>query len=454
MFYKSSVFGILMQKKYDLIIVGGGITGSALLYTMSNYTNISSILLIEKHENLALLNSNPKSNSQTLHFGDVETNYTQEKAKIIKEEATKILKYCDTLNPTEKNSIIKKCQKIVLGVGDEEVNSLEKTYESGISKLFPGLKKAYKNTLLKIEPNVVKGRQKDEKIMALVSAKGYMVNFENLSKSLVKDAIKNPKARIDILFSTHVYSASKKKDIYTLLTNKGTFKCEFVVFATGSYSLLFAKSLGCDKNLSIISVGGNYFVSKRILNGKVYRVQKGGIPFAAIHADPDITNPNITRYGPTVTLPLELERKGNTSIDYLRSFDYDIKTADTLFDVLMNKDIRRIIMTNGVYGIPLIGKKFFFKNEVKKIIPSIKYENLWYGRGMGGIRPQVIDEDKRFFALGASKAIKDKAIFNITPSPGATSALGSALNDLKYISEKLDIKILINKYEKILGKYR
>lgn len=441
-----------MQKDYDLIIVGGGITGSALLYTLSNYTNISSILLIEKREGLALLNSNPKSNSQTLHFGDVETNYTYKKAKTTKEEAMRIIRYCNTLPTREKNTIIKRCQKMVLGVGETEIEELEKTYESGIGKLFPGLKKVHEDTLTKIEPNVVKGRQKDEKIMALVSDSGYMVDFRNLSKSFVKTAVKNKKAKIDILFDTRAFSTVKRKGGYILITNKGEFNCRFIVFATGSYSLLFAKALGCDKNLSIISVGGNYFVSKRILNGKVYRVQRGGIPFAAIHADPDITNPNITRFGPTVTMPLELERVGSTFIDYLRSFDYDIETIDTIFDVLMDKDIRKIIMTNGVYGLPIIGKRFFFKNEVRKIVPSIKYENLWYGKGMGGIRPQIIDENKRFFALGASKAKGNNAIFNITPSPGASSALGSALEDIKYISKGLDVNIFANKYEKILGR--
>jgi len=296
-----------MYRNYDLIIVGGGVTGSALLYTLSNYTNISSILLIEKQRDLALLNSNPKSNSQTLHFGDVETNYTEAKAKMTKEEAMRIIRYCNTLTGEKKRGIIKKCQKMVLGIGDTEIESLEKTYESGIGKLFPGLKKADKKELSRIEPNVVKGRSKDEKIMALVSDSGYMIDFKNLSESFVQNAVRNKKSRIDILFDTCAYSVVKKKEGYKITTNKGNFNCRFVVFATGSYSLLFAKSLGCDKNLSIISVGGNYFVSKRVLKGKIYRVQKGGIPFAAIHADPDITNPNITRFGPTVTMPLELE---------------------------------------------------------------------------------------------------------------------------------------------------
>jgi L-2-hydroxyglutarate oxidase LhgO len=33
----------LTKKNYDLVIIGAGITGTALLYTLTNYTNINSI---------------------------------------------------------------------------------------------------------------------------------------------------------------------------------------------------------------------------------------------------------------------------------------------------------------------------------------------------------------------------------------------------------------------------
>ena len=66
---------------YEVVIIGGGVCGTALLYTLSNYTNIKSIALVEKESDFALVNSNTNSNSQTLHFGDIETNYSLAKAK-------------------------------------------------------------------------------------------------------------------------------------------------------------------------------------------------------------------------------------------------------------------------------------------------------------------------------------------------------------------------------------
>ena len=37
--------------------------------------------MLEKYEALATLNSKGTSNSQTIHVGDIETNYTLDKAK-------------------------------------------------------------------------------------------------------------------------------------------------------------------------------------------------------------------------------------------------------------------------------------------------------------------------------------------------------------------------------------
>ncbi len=81
-----------MPKKHyhNVIIVGGGISGTALLYTLAKYTDIKDIALFEKYNDFATLNSSAKGNSQTLHCGDIETNYTLEKAKITNRTASMV----------------------------------------------------------------------------------------------------------------------------------------------------------------------------------------------------------------------------------------------------------------------------------------------------------------------------------------------------------------------------
>ncbi len=81
-------------KHYEVLIVGGGISGAALFYELAKYTDIKSIALVEKYEKLAKLNSCGTSNSQTIHCGDIETNYTVAKAKGVKRTAKMVEKYC------------------------------------------------------------------------------------------------------------------------------------------------------------------------------------------------------------------------------------------------------------------------------------------------------------------------------------------------------------------------
>jgi len=68
----------------EVAIIGAGITGSALLFMLSRYSDIDSIAVFEKYAAPASLNSSAKANSQTLHIGDIETNYDLAKAAKVK----------------------------------------------------------------------------------------------------------------------------------------------------------------------------------------------------------------------------------------------------------------------------------------------------------------------------------------------------------------------------------
>ena len=103
-----------MDNKYEVLIVGGGISGCALAYELSRYTNVNNIAILEKYDALGSLNSSGRANSQTIHFGDIETNYTLEKAKITKKTAKMVEKYC--LQYNLENKVMFSHQKMALGV--------------------------------------------------------------------------------------------------------------------------------------------------------------------------------------------------------------------------------------------------------------------------------------------------------------------------------------------------
>ena len=117
----------MSQQEFDVLVIGAGISGAALFYELARYTNIKNIALIEKYNTAATLNSKGTSNSQTIHCGDIETNYTLEKARKVKRTADMIVKY--GLMQNAQNNFMFSHQKMALAVGDIECDYMKKRYE-------------------------------------------------------------------------------------------------------------------------------------------------------------------------------------------------------------------------------------------------------------------------------------------------------------------------------------
>ena len=421
-------------KKYDIIIVGGGITGTAILYVLGKYTNLSSIALVEKYFDFAQVNSNNTSNSQTLHFGDIETNYSLEKALVVKEAAEMVESYL--LKTKNSNGpIYAKSHKMVLAVGDKEIKILEDRFKN-FKNHYPKLRLLDKKEIGEIEPKVVKRRNPQEDIRAIMSEDGYIVDYKALAKSFIENVRQEPEKNIDIFLNTSVEAVSKKSDYYILKTSKEFIKAKVVIFATGAHSLLFAKSLGYGEKYFLLPVAGNFYVSKeKVLNGKVYTMQKEKLPFAAVHGDPDIHSINEVRFGPTAkVIPILERRNAGTFWDFLKTTKIDFKVLKALVKIISDKDIFGFIAQNMLYDIPVIGK-YYYTQTIKKIIPGISEEKLKFEKRLGGIRPQLVNKETGEVMMGVGEIVGDNIIFNVTPSPGATACLQTARNTVKKLAK-------------------
>ena len=429
---------------YDVLIVGGGVVGTALLYTLSKYTDIRKIGLIEKYSDFGLVNSASYNNSQTLHFGDIETNYSIDKARSVKRMADMVMKYLESeKNLSEGKKLFSRYSKMVLAVGSAQVQELKKRYPP-FSELFPKLKMIEKEEIGKIEPRVLEGRDPGQEILALVTEDGYTVDFKRLCHSFVDNALrKNPD--LDIHLDTKLIKISKDEDLYTVLTNKGELKSSVVIIAAGGHSLMIAKSLGYGKNLAILSMAGSFYTAPKVLNGKVYTIQVPKLPFAAIHGDPEVHSEQITRFGPTAKPIFELERHNmSTFFEYWKTFGMGLSPILSLLKIVSDKIIFNYIFINFLYDLPFIGKRLFIK-EVRKIVPSLKPSELRYAKGIGGTRPQIVNNTTRKLEMGEAKLSGERIIFNITPSPGASTCLGNAYTDTSTIIEFLGNKYKFNK---------
>lgn len=432
----------MANKHYEVLVVGGGISGAALFYELAKYTDVKSIALVEKYDALSTLNSKGTSNSQTIHCGDIETNYTVEKATTVKRTAKMVEKYC--LQYNYENKFMFAHQKMAIGVGDDEVNYMRQRYED-FKELFPYLEVFEKEKLKEIEPKLVfdeNGNERPENIVGVgvESGEWSTVDFGKMSETLVENAKKIEDTETDLYLNSQVTSIEKLGKVHVVKTAKDTFTADFVVVNAGAHSLYLAHRMGHGTQYGCLPMAGSFYVTtKKILKGKVYMVQHPKLPFAALHGDPDILLDGFTRFGPTALALPKLERyHGNsTVIDFFKTLRFDGSILKIFWDLLSDWDILKYISRNFMFEVPYINKRLFVK-DARKIVPSLQLEDIEYAEGFGGVRPQVLDKVNKKLMLGeASVNPGTGIIFNMTPSPGATSCLGNAERDVKLVCDYL-----------------
>jgi len=433
----------MQEKHYDVIIIGGGITGSALAYVLAEFSGIKNIALLEKYEGLATLNSKASANSQTIHCGDIETNYDLQKATEVKRKADMIVKYCQKHG--YENKFLFQGQKMALGVGESEVELIKERFEK-FKELYPYLQLFDKEELKKIEPKLVfdgRGEERAEDIVAMGVQSGVYttIDYGAMANSFVQNAKSVEGKTCDLYLNTEVQNITKVGDkLYIRTANRLSLSADFVVVDAGAHSLWLAHKMGLGQDLSTICIAGSFYLTKqKLLNGKVYMMQNPKLPFAALHGDPDLLASGCTRFGPTaLTLP-KLERyKGCRSVpEFFQSLNFDMDVAKVIWQNFGDSEVRDFLIRNIGFEIPILGKKLFVKNA-RKIIPSIREEDIYYAKGFGGVRPQVISHSQKKLLLGEARIGENPGIiFNMTPSPGATSCLGNALRDAKGACEYL-----------------
>jgi malate dehydrogenase (quinone) len=453
----------------DVLVVGGGVCGTALLFALARYTDLPRIALVERYGRLAQVNSRATNNSQTIHCGDIETNYTLEKALTVKRTAEMIVHYAELLDPAVRERCVFRTPKMVLAVGEAECAALRERY-ARFSPHFPAMELLDKAEIAQWEPNVVlvDGQPRPEELAAIGIRSTYTaVDYEELSRSFVDQARSAMAAgsgtegaaaggarQLKVLLGTTVESITAEGELFRvrLAPTPGCraggaqgasapgreLLVRHVVVNAGAHSLLMAQRMGYGLQYSCLPVAGSFYFTPDLLRGKVYTLQNDKLPFAAIHGDPDVRAPGKTRFGPTALLLPLLERYRPASFwEFLQVLRLDWSVLAVLGQLLGVADIRNYILRNLLFELPWLRRRLFLV-DARKIIPGMRLEDLRFAAGYGGVRPQLIDKANRRLMLGeASIPARPGLVFNVTPSPGGTCCLGNAVRDLEAISERL-----------------
>ena len=115
--------------KYDVIIIGAGITGNSIAFELSKYK--LKVAVIDKENDVA--NATTKANSGIIHGGyDPIKNTYMARCNVIGNRKTREL-------AKKLNVHIKNIGSLVVGRKDKDKEKIDELYERGITNGVPGL---------------------------------------------------------------------------------------------------------------------------------------------------------------------------------------------------------------------------------------------------------------------------------------------------------------------------
>ena len=211
----------------DVLIVGGGVCGAALLFELARYTDLGHLTLVERYGRLAAVNSCVTNNSQTIHVGDIETNYTLAKALAVKRTAEMISHYGELLDPDQRGRCIFRTPKMVLAVGEQECQGLRRRFEL-FSPHFPAMELLEKEQIAAWEPEValIDGELRPEPLLAIgIRNSDTAVDYGALTESFVDQArfalAATPERQLDLRLNTAVARITPEGDTFLVELQDG-----------------------------------------------------------------------------------------------------------------------------------------------------------------------------------------------------------------------------------------
>lgn len=387
---------------YDIIIIGAGVTGTALAWKLAIFDNNLSICVLERERAPAMHTSG--RNSGVLHPGYHLKPGTL-KARLCRRGNELMREFCSMNGIRHRQT-----GTLVTAVDEQECAAIDKLFNMGSENGVPGLKVLEQEELRKEEPRA-KG------IRALLAPTGTVVDSVGIVRKLCELA----RARgVSFRFNHKVTAVRQKNGGFTVETDNSVYSCGRLVNCAGLWADQIAHMLGVARNLRIFPFRGEYYIlrnSNDWLGRMVYPVPNLEFPFLGIHFTPTVDGEIIV--GPNAVLSFG---RGSYSL-----FS-DMNLIDT-YDMIVSRHFSRMVM-NGLF-LPYAARfaltslsKRAFAGEGSRLV-DISHDQLERGRPPGN-RAQLVDDKGRLIEDMLVIA-KDGAvhILNVV-SPGFTCSLAFA----------------------------
>ena len=230
-----------VEERYDVVIIGGGVTGAAVARELSRYA--MRICLLEKEEDVC--SGTSKTNSAIVHAGFDARPGTQ-KARMNVEGNRMMEQLAQDLDFEFRRN-----GSLVVCFGKEELPVLERLKAQGEQNGVRGLRILSGDEARKREPNL-----QEEVYAALHAPDGGIVCPFGLTIALAENACDNG---VEFRFGTQVNGVERTETGYRIHTSQGNLQTRFVVNAAGLYADVLHNMVS-DRKISIAPRRGSYWL--------------------------------------------------------------------------------------------------------------------------------------------------------------------------------------------------
>ena len=216
---------MFVENMYDVVIIGGGVIGSAVARELSRYK--LQICVLEKE--LDVCNGASGRNTGLLHSG------------ILSGEHRLRTEYCLEGNAefdqvaAELDVPFKRCGKLIVGFGEQEKKNLQKLYEHGLECNVPGIRMVDAKGIKEIEPNA------DGDTAIYVPTAGILCPY-SYTIALAENAAQNG---VRYHFDEEVRSIERiSGGGYRIITGKSQWTARRVINCAGLFAYRISSMLG------------------------------------------------------------------------------------------------------------------------------------------------------------------------------------------------------------------
>ncbi|HJT85928.1 MAG TPA: FAD-dependent oxidoreductase [Nitrososphaeraceae archaeon] len=424
----------MQEKKFDIVIIGGGILGISIGYFLTLNSD-ANILLIEQEKNVSRHTSS--RNTGKVHAPFL---YDPLKKKIFAKTAFLGYEMWNTYSKL-KGIYFKQDGVVEIAKEEKDISVLKKYFDWGIKN---GLEEKDIHLLnqeetKKIEPNI-------KCYGSILCKKDASVDYGILSNSLKCDYLEYGGTLLNLHRVTRIRSEKENSEI-ELITDKREKKniyAKYVINSSGGNSLDIARQFGIGIDLIDLHFRGEYWRSpkeyEKLTSHSIYSVPKQkNFPFLDPHWI--VKADGHCEIGPNavpVFGPYSYNFKDNFKNFFPKTIEIFAKKG--LWSLITNSEFLSLITSE----IASSFSKNVMINRVKRFLPPLETKKF-KDRGISGIRSLVIDQKGIF--IPDTLLLKNTLSMNILNynSPGATGALAlSAMLVQELIQDKTIKKITKN----------